>query len=345
MPDISKLVTALEVTKKWNEKLQQRKPFLGEAFFPTKVQTSRMMNSIKGGVQKIRILNLSAWDAKAIPLDREGFEQISTKMPFFKNTLNVDEELADRLAIIADTNTAEIKAVVDEILDDQTTLLRNADITREYMRMKALTTGAISFSNNGVSVAVDYGIPDANKVTLTSTAKWDAPSTADPVKDINDLIETIQATGADKPDTIIMNSTTFGLMRKTAAMKNAIYVFGNGTVTPNIKNATQFVQDETGCELFLYDKGIDLNGTFTKFVPDNCVVLCYGDNVGQTRLATTPEERDLRTGKTAEVAVVDGAVAVTQYVTPDPVVSTTKVSMICLPSLEGADSIGILTVA
>ena len=77
MPDIAKLVTAAEVTKKWNEKLNQRKPFLGEAFFPTKVQTSRMMNSIKGGAQKIRILNLSAWDAKAIPLDREGFEQIS----------------------------------------------------------------------------------------------------------------------------------------------------------------------------------------------------------------------------------------------------------------------------
>lgn len=345
MPNISELVTAAGVAKVWNEKERERKPFLGEALFPTKVQTSRYMSSIKGGAQKIRILNLSTFDAKAIPLDREGFDMIREKMPFFKNTLNVDEELSDKLKTISENNVAEVKAVVNEILDDQTTLLRDADITREYLRMQALTTGAISFSNNGVAVSVDYGVPAANKVTLTSTAKWDAPTTADPISDINSLIETITAAGHDAPNAIIMNSVTFGLMRKTDALKNAMYVFANGTVTPGLAGAKAYVQGETGCVIYIYDKGAVIGGTFTKFVPDNKVVLANVDNIGYTRLATTPEETDLRAKLAADVAIVDGAVAVTQYVTPDPVISTTKVSMICLPSLEGADSIGIITVA
>ena len=344
MPNISELVTAGKIARVWNEKAEQRKPYLGEALFPAAKQLGLRMKSIKGGVQPIRVLNLAAFDTKAIPLDREGFETISEKMPFFKNTLNVDEELRQQLNQVADDNEGVINAIVDEIMDDQTTLLRNADATKEYMRMKALTTGAVNFSNNGVSVSVDYNIPEANKVTL-ETGKWNDAETADPVTDINDVIGKITAAGYDAPNAILMNSVTFGLMRKTEALKNAIYVFGNGKVVPNANAAKEYIQGETGCAIYVYDKGMNINGTFEKFVPDNTVVVFNDAGVGRTVYGTTPEESDLTAGLTAKVAIVDTGVAITQYVENDPVVSTTKVSMICLPSLEGANSIGIITVA
>lgn len=344
MPNISELVTAGEIARVWNEKAQERKPYLGEALFPAKKQLGLRMKSIKGGAQPIRILNLAAFDTKAIPLEREGFETISEKMPFFKNSLNVDEELRQQLNQVADDNTGVINAIVDEIMDDQTTLLNNADATREYMRMKALTTGEIHFGNNGVSVAVNYNIPEDNKVTLDA-GKWSDAANADPISDINDLISKITAAGYDAPNAILMNSVTFGLMRKTEALKNAIYVFGNGKVVPNANAAKEYIQGETGCTIYVYDKGMNINKKFEKFVPDNCVVVFNAQNVGKTTFGTTPEESDLTAGLTAKVAIVDTGVAITQYTENDPVVSTTKVSMICLPSLEGANSIGIITVA
>lgn len=52
----------------------------------------------------------------------------------------------------------------------------------------------------------------------------------------------------------------------------------------------------------------------------------------------------MRASKIADVALVDTGVAISTYMTADPVEKTTKVSQICLPSGEQIDKIVIATI-
>ena len=333
------LVTAEILETKWNERLRERTPFLGEALFTNTKQLSTDLSYIKGGVQKPKLLNLSAYDAKAIPVDREGFEKLSTEIPFFKNFKSIQEkERRDINNVIASGNQAVINVLTNNVYNDVLNLVNMAHSTLEYMRMKALTEGAINFSNNGVSVSFDYGLAVNQKKTLAGTAKWDT-TTADPIADITAWQEERAAETGITPNALLMNTATLAMIRKTDAIKNAIYVFGNGTVTPNATRTKQFILDETGCTVYIYDKGADINGVFTKFVEDGKVVLFDQNNVGRMNFSVTPEESDLMTGTDAQVSVVDMGITITTTKETDPVNVKTKVSMAALPSLEGADYI------
>ena len=56
--------------------------------------------------------------------------------------------------------------------------------------------------------------------------------------------------------------------------------------------------------------------------------------LGNTWFRMTPEERTLIGRPEADVAIVDGGVAVSVTVTEDPVQTKTTISEICLPSFE-----------
>jgi hypothetical protein len=74
------------------------------------------------------------------------------------------------------------------------------------------------------------------------------------------------------------------------------------------------------------------------------VSLFPAGQLGTTWFGTTPEESDLMGGKVANVSITDVGVAVTTIEKADPVNVETKVTMICLPSFEAADSVMICDV-
>ena len=345
MPTIFDLVTPKAIATEWNKNYKERTPFLGEMFFGTKKQLGLDIKYIKGAEGSVKPLMLSAFDAKAIPIDRKGFEEISQKMPFFKNSMNIDENDRQNLNMVLNSgNQAYIDTIVNKVYNDELTLLERADITREIMRMQALTTGMVSFSNNGQSVAIDYKIPSENKVSLSS-GKWSETATADPISDIISWQDKIENATGVRPNKLLMNTNTFNRIKKCDSVKNAVYVFGQGKVTPTTNAVKEFILSETGCTTYIYNKGYtNASGTFTKFIADEIVVLLPDGYVGDTWFGTTPEESDLMTGSNAQVQIVDTGVAITTTKQTDPVNVMTKVSMICLPSLEKANQILIATV-
>lgn len=344
MPTIFDLVTPKVIATEWITKYNERTPFLGEMFFGTKKQMGLDMKYIKGANGSVKPLMLSAFDAKSIPLDREGFDEITQKMPFFKNSLNIDEEDRQALNMVINSgNQAYIDTILNRVFDDQLKLLEGADITREIMRMQALTTGMVTFSNNGSSVAIDYQIPSTNKVTPTTN--WSVSASADPISDITNWQDQIENATGVRPTVLLMNTNTFNRIKKCDSIKNAIYVFGQGKVTPTTNSVKNFILAETGCTTYIYNKGYtNAGGTFTKFISDEIVVLMPDTYVGDMHFGTTPEESDLLNSSQAQVQIVDTGVAITTTKETDPVNVRTKVSMICLPSLEKANQILIATV-
>ena len=348
MATIYEILNAKFNAAKWAEDINERPPYLFEGFFKERKQLGIDLAMLKGKRPHIRPLDLSAWDVKVNPLVRGSISKVETEMPFFKNSLTINErQRQDLLKVLATGNQAYIDAILDEVYNDNKHLLEDARLTREIMRAQLVTTGAIAMASNGQEIYYDYDVPEANKITLTSTAKWDAPSTAQPIANIKAWQLQIQQKTGRKPTNIVMNSTTFALMAQCDSVKNTIYVFADGKVLPDDEQVKELVRRKTGCTIYIYDDGYYAQGSteFTKFVADNTVCLFTDDALGEFVFGTTPEEADLMYGSSADVIIVDGGVALSTYKENDSVSVATKVSMVGMPTLNNADGLIIADVA
>ena len=341
MPTIFDFVNATEMVSYWETLTKDRQPYLGETLFPAEKKLGLDLKWIKGSAGLPVVLKPSAFDSGAIPRPRIGFDRLSAEMPFFKESLYIDEELRQQLNMVLETgNQAYTDAVLNRIFNDNTVLLEGAAARREQMRMMALTTGAISITANGQAYSYDYGMPSDHKVTVTKS--WSDP-TADIGADIiagQDKIE--DDTGTRPTRGICSRSQMLKIMQNDILKKN-IYVLTNGVGTINQQTAVNYIEEQTGIQLEVYSKRYkDEEGNTQSFVTEDLIVLLPSGNLGTTWFGTTPEESDLMSGSAANVSITDTGVAVTTIKHEDPVNVETKVTMICLPSFENADQIAII---
>lgn len=340
MPSIYDLVTAKNVTEYWTELNKNEQPLLGATLFPVQKQLGTNLEWIKGANDQPVGIRLSNYDDKSIRRDMKGIEKYETEMPFFKESIYVDEKLRQQLNNFIDANRPQIvDSLTARIFDRLSGLIASTDVTLERMRMEALTTGTITLSSNGQSYTYDYEVPASQKTTVQTS--WTSPS-ADIIGDINNIITTMKAKGV-KITRALCNTTVIQGMLQNTAMKNAIYVFAGGTVNLTEENVRSYITAQTGLRFAVYDNvWVDEAGTAHKYVPDETVVFMPDGALGRTNMGTTPEESDLINNLNAEVSIVNEGVAVTTSQMVDPVNVDTKVSMVALPSFEEADKIWIL---
>lgn len=339
MPTIFDFVNATEMVSYWETLTKDRPPYLGETLFPSQKKLGLDLKWIKGSSGLPVVLKPSAFDTGAIPRPRIGFDRLSAEMPFFKESLYVDEELRQQLNMVLETgNTAYIDAVLNRIFNDNTVLLEGAAARREQMRMMALTTGAISITANGQNFDFDYGMPSTHKVTVTTAwSNADADIGADILAGL-DLIE--NDTGV-RPTRALCDRKTWNHMLKNTNFKKAL----SDKVLMTDSVLKSMLLDVYGIEVVVYSKRYNNDSkTATPFVPADTFVLFPSGALGNTWFGTTPEESDLLGGSAANVAITDVGVAVTSIQKADPVNVETKVTMISLPSFPVADQVYILDV-
>lgn len=329
----------------WNTKQAEmaQEPFLGDVLFPARKQAGLELKYIKGAKGMPAEMNVSAFDAKTIKKDRVGVSEVRTKMPFFKNEVTIDELTRQELLMALQSNNEEyIKPLIRNIFDDETTLVDDAAVTREILRMQLLSTGTISLANNGQEFLYDYGLDSKQKVTAAT--KWDT-TTADILGDIQQWQDDREAAGYGRPTRAITSRKVMRNMQKNDAIKNALYVFGQGKVAITEDMVKNYIQEQTGVTIQVYEKKYKaLDGTVKRFLPEDLFILIPDGNLGETVFGTTPEEADLVASNRANVSIVDTGVAITTYEDVDPVTVHTKVSEVVLPSFDMADYIVIAEV-
>lgn len=339
------LIKAPELTSYWEERTQDQPPYLGEELFPADKKLGLRLDWIKGAKGLPVVLKPSAFDVGAIPRPRIGFDKLSAMMPFFKESTYIDEELRQELNMVMETrNQAYIDAVTRRVFDDEMRLLEGARARREQMRMMALTTGAISVAANGQAYSYDYGIPNNHKDTVNTS--WSSTASADPIEDLRAAMDTIEDDTGIRPTRGVLTRKTWNYIRNNQKIIKSLFVLSNGQVGAiSDDRLTAYLEQELQLELVIYGKRFkDDTGTVTQFVPDDMVALFPSGNLGTTWFGTTPEESDLMSGTADNVAITDVGVAVTTMKKSDPVNVETKVTMICLPSFESADSVFLLDV-
>lgn len=330
------LVTANEIVAYWKVRDQDQTGYLGEELFPSDKKLGLDLKWLHGAKGLPVVLKPSAYDAVSLKRDRIGFQQTMASMPFFKESMYIDEELRQQLNMVLETgNAAYIDSILNQIFDDNIQLLKGAKAQRERMRMSLLTTGAISMTANGQNYDYDYGMDASQKI---STADWTDPD-ADIIGDLRAWQKQVRDNTGNNPTRLILNSKTESYFLKNKDLKNAIW--HNNAEAPILEtNVRQYINAALGITYAVYDKMfIDEAGTQKNFVPDDLVVLIPRGSLGKSWFGTTPEESDLMSGSAANVAITDVGVAVTTSKKIDPVNVDTKVSMIFLPSFEGIENV------
>lgn len=338
--NIFDLVSAKNIAQYWIEKNVNEQPLLGETLFPYQKEIGIKLDWIKGAKNQPIALRLSAYDVKSIRRDRKGFEKYTTEMPFFKESMYIDEKLRQELNTMIQTNNEElVNSILTRLFDDQVQLIKASYISMERMRMEALTTGTITLASDGQAYSYDYGLDASQKKTVAKS--WSDP-TADIIGEITDYVEKAKANGITLTRAVC-NSSVAKYFRTNNALKNAIYVFANGTVNITTARALDYIYNETGISIYVYDNVyVNESGEAVKYIPDDTFVMLPDGELGKTHVGVTPEESDLMNSLTAEVALVDNYIAVTTHKEHDPVNVEMKVSMVGLPSFERANEILIV---
>lgn len=344
MPTIFDYVTAPELTAYWETFTQDRPPYVGETLWNNQKKLGLDLKMIKGSMGLPAVLKASAFDAGVVPRPRIGFDRLSAEMPFFKESMYVDEELRQQLNMVLETgNQAYIDSVLNRVFNDTIRLLEGARARREMMRMMLLTTGTIQLTSNGQLYSYDYGISSSHKATVSTS--WSNPE-ADVLGDIEKWQDTIEADTGVRPTRAMCDSKTWGYIKKNATISKAIYVVAGGGILVSDARVRSFLLEELGLEVVVNSKKyVNDSGIAVPFFPEDTFVLFPTGLLGTTWFGTTPEESDLMSSGVANVSLTDLGVAVTTMQKSDPVNVETKVSMITLPSFEQADSVFIADIS
>lgn len=340
---IFELVTAEEIVAYWeNLPAANTDNYLGDELFPSQQKLGLDLKWIKGSQGLPIVLKPSAYDVAALKRDRIGFEKIYAEMPFFKESMYIDEELRQQLNMVLESgNNAYIESIMQRVFDDEMQLLKGARAQRERMKMSLITTGAISISANGQNYDYDYGMAESQKKTVNTS--W-ANAAADIVGDIRSWQDEIEENTGVRPTRAVITQKTFSYFLKNNDIRNAIW--GNDAKAPiSAPKVISYFSEELGLSIARYNrKYIDETGVKKQFIPDDLFVLIPTGTLGTGWFGTTPEQSDLMAGASANVSITDTGVAVTTTKKTDPVNVDTKVSMIFLPSFEMIDQVIIADV-
>lgn len=329
-------------------------PYLGTGFFPAQKKAGLDLKWIRGHRGLAISLMPSNFDAKSTFRDRVGIALSETQMPFFRESMLVKEADEQEIMRVQDSNDPYAQQVLDNIFNDAQTLIDGANVVPERMIMQLLAplggSFGIEISANGVDYTYDYDPDDSLRTNhylkiATAADKWSAADTCDPMKNLEDAMDTQEEKSGNRPEILLMSKATFNMIKNSAKVRSGILA---QNVTANVNYTTarvrQFVEEELGVQIVVYNKQFKNEaGTAQKFYPDNIVAMLPSGTLGTTWYGTTPEEsRGAQAG--ASVSVVNTGVAVCVTTTTDPVNTKTTASEIVLPSFERCEECYFLEV-
>lgn len=336
----------------WNEIYSNSIPYLGTALFPNKKKMGLKLEFLKGFRSLPIALMPSAFDTKPTLRGRIGVKDFSTKMPFFREAMSLNEEDRQQLLMFQEmANNTYARQLMQTIFDDRANLVEGALVQAERMRMSLLVDGTIDIvapDKSGVSCAYKYNYdPEGDWVegnTSTVDNDWSDPDT-DIYGDIQAIKKDAQARGI-MLTRAILTTKTWNYICKNNAIKKDMNPVGYQNIIISDNDVRKYFQEKLGITFVVYDKMYKTeDGSDKQFYPDNYVTFLPTGTLGSTWYGTTPEEADLMAGnKDADVSIVNTGIAILNKKESLPVNIITSVSQIVLPSFERMGDVFVLKV-
>lgn len=329
-------------------------PYLGAGLFPSQKKMGLDLKWIKTSKGLPVSLKPSAFDAVSTIRSREGLEMKETEMAYFKESMVIKEVDEQELMKLEDASSPFFPEVRDRIYNDAETLIEGALVVPERMRMSLLANvngkPSISIQADNATYSYDYD-PNGtyardNFTELSGQSEWSDVDHSDPMQDIMDAQDAVEAKTGTRPTRMIISKATMNLLKQNKKIRNYILA-QNTTATVIVTDARvkEIFATELGVTILVYTKQYkDEAGQVQKFYPDGMATLIPEGALGTTWFGMTPDERTGVKDPSKKVSLVETGIAVAVKITDDPDQTKTTVSEITLPSFERMDETYMLKV-
>lgn len=294
-----------------------------ESLFPTRRIDDFEADFVKGAYDKEVMADLYAFDTPTQLGQRYGLQKGTVSLYLIKEKMKLDEREIMRLE--RPRSDFEFRASIDKIYNDVDSIRQRIENRIDWMRYQVIQTGKLEYENNGLKVALDFGVPSNHKVSFN----WSDPD-HDVLEDIFKTTNDIYTETGFKPMHMLTSTKWIYTLLKNKGIRAAIL----GTekekfITPNELNSNlaamglpTFSVDEKRYASQKVVKG-KLVKTFEKYLDEDKVIFIPDGVLGETIRGLTPEGEGLRNSPIAQVSMA-GETVVTHYQEVDPVAHYVK---------------------
>lgn len=317
--------------------------YLGAGLFPAKKKMGLDLKSVMTYKGLPVTLKASDFDTVSTIRSREGAKLLETQMAYFKESMLVKEVDEQEMMRVQEASDPYAQDILARIFNDAEVLIDSADVVAERMRMQLLSSDgnpSISLQADGATYAYNYDpddeYKDNNFLECTSTDMWSDHEHSDPMADIQEGLDAVEAVSGVRPSIAIMTRETLNHVKQNAKVKSYILAQNvSANVIVNDARVKELFKSELGVDIVIYNKQFKNESIKAQlFYPNGYCTLVPNGALGNTWYGTTPDERTLMGDPNYDTKVVNTGVAVTVTTTSDPVQTKTTVSEILLPSFE-----------
>ena len=307
--------------------------YMGSRLFPdvkTQYMDAEYYRLCKNGnlplVAQVHAFDTEARIGSRIPLDKAEHEKL-----LIKEKINQTEELRKMQRGM----TMDADSILNYVFDDAARMAERVVARTEKAKMDALATGKMTVEENGLSLVIDYGVPEDNRVS----ASWDVD--ADIIGDLRAWRKLAMDNGV-VPNVGITTEGVVTKMMYNAQIQKAIFSTTGAGILPTLEQINRLLQAQVGItvqtnEARYGEMVVENNKTSVaqaRFWPEDVFVMtAVGNNgaIGTGLWGVTPEE-ELQ-GGAFDSKRQQQYITVVQYSTPDPTAVWTKASGLFVPVL------------
>lgn len=314
--------------------LKERKypTMLGEELFPEVKRQSLEFDMLTNGSRTPVIASVHGFDTESEIGQREA-EKMAIELALIKRKMQLKEK--EIIALESPRNEAEKAYLMRNVYADFDALVESIKARVEAMRMEIVATGKVTLNENNLDAAIDYGVPDENKVTNVNWSSADS-------NPINDMIT--WKNQLDSAPARVLTSTK--ILSKILANKNVVNaLFGKDSARiATVGEVNNYLEQLGLPKIYTYDakyKKLEANGTYTKhrYFPEDAFVMMPGEALGETVYGPTAEEIRLQRDSSVDIRTVGKILAMMYEEGKDPVSTWEKAVATALPTLKCADEL------
>ena len=249
---LTDIYSAKAVALQQAEAASNRQPYLGEGLFPAKKKMGLDLKWIKTHKGLPVSLAPSNFDAKSTLRSREGIKITKTQMAFFRESMLVSEEDEQDIMRVQEASDPYAAEVLSHVYDDANTLVEGARVVSERMRMQLLApvddgSPRINIEADGVLYSYNYDDDGSYKANnykeLTGTSMWSDTENSDPMQNIMDAQDAVEAETGSRPSILLVSKKTMGYLKKNAKIRSAILA-QNTTATVLVTDAPGIIKSQ-----------------------------------------------------------------------------------------------------
>ena len=305
-------------------------------------------STLDGSVVAADVISLDS----SLPLKSRATLRVATgKLPKLGLKYRKSESEISDLNVMMARGTNEA-TIASKLLDDAVRAIKAIDVRNEIMFLQGLSSGVFLVTdgeNLGTGIRASFGYKDENKVKAQKA--W-ATAGATPLTDITAVFDKANA-DSNPIAHVYVDTKTFNELRSSEEGKMLGASYSGHVVTdktllavPPRATFLEALRDEFGAEWHVIDSKYRIEGLDGTKKPANAwtegnIVFTPTDKVGRLVYGTLVEETNPVNGVVYQKA--GDYTLISKYSTNDPVEEYTAGQALCLPVIDGADAIYLLT--